>query len=94
MNPVFVRCRVHRGLFDTEYYVLVNGSSAYYISRANVTVTKAPQGEQGVEGKVRAYLISKKSDKSLVQLPGEAIVGGLRTWVDNAAVLTASDLTT
>jgi hypothetical protein len=38
MSIIYIRCKVHRGLFDTEYYVLVNGSSAYYISRDNVKV--------------------------------------------------------
>ena len=89
MSPIYIRCKVHRGLFDTEYYVLVNGSSAYYISRENVLVKHAPQGETSVDGKVRGYLIEKKKGRALVQLPGEAVVGGLRTWVDGAAVVTA-----
>jgi hypothetical protein len=53
MSTIYIRCKVHRGLFDTEYYVLVNGSSAYYISRDNVMVSKPPQGENSVYGKVR-----------------------------------------
>jgi hypothetical protein len=89
MRNIYIRCKVHRGLFDTEYYVLVNGSAAYYISRDNVKVTQAPQDDRGVDGKVLGYLVEKKKDKSLVQLPGEAVVGSLRTWVANTAVLTA-----
>jgi hypothetical protein len=87
MSTIYIRCKVHRGLFDTEYYVLVNGSSAYYISRDNVKVSKPPQGEHSVNGKVRGYLIQKTKDMSLVQLPGEAVVGGLRTWVTNSAII-------
>ena len=89
MSIIYIRCKVHRGLFDTEYYVLVNGSSAYYISRDNVKVSKPPQGENSVNGKVRGYLIQKTKDMSLVQLPGEAVVGGLRTWVTNSAIIDA-----
>jgi hypothetical protein len=87
MSTVYIRCKVHKGLFDTEYYVLVNGSSAYYISTANVDVPKQPKGDSSVDGKVRAYLIQRKKGRSLVQLPGEAIVGGLRTWVENTALV-------
>ena len=31
-------------------------------------------------------LIEQHLGKTLVQLPGEAVVGGLRTWVESAAV--------
>ena len=48
--------------WDTEYYVLVNGSPAYYISRDNVKVSKQPQGENSVDGTVLGYLIEKKKD--------------------------------
>jgi hypothetical protein len=86
MNQVYIRCIVHRGLFDTEYYVLVNGSSAYYVGRQNVEVQKVPTGNQGVEGKVKGYLIQTKGAQSLVELPGEAALGGLRTWVESSAI--------
>jgi hypothetical protein len=89
MSPIYIRCKVHKGLFDTEYYVLVNGSSAYYISKDNVEVSKPPKGEEAVTGKVLGYLIKKTPKKSLVQLTGEAVVGGLRTWVENTELLTA-----
>lgn len=87
MNEIYIRCEVHRGLFETEYYVLVNGSSAYYVARDNVKVNKPPIGEEGVNGKVRGYLIEKQQKKSLVQLTGEAVVGGLRTWVENTKLV-------
>lgn len=86
MSMVYIQCKVHKGLFDTEYYVLVNGSSAYYVSRDNVVVTTQPKGAKSVDGRVRGYVVEAKKDKTLVQLPGEAVVGGVRTWVDNAAV--------
>src|SRR6185295_10568627 len=89
MSTVYIRCKVHKGLFDTEYYVLVNHSSAYYVSRQDVKVPKQPQGEQSVNGQVLGYLIAKKKGKSLVQFPGEAVIGGLRTWVENTALVTA-----
>ena len=88
MNTVYIRCKVHRGLFDTEYYVLVNGSASYYVSRDNVKVHTIPI-DAAVDGKVRGYLIEKKGAKALVQLPGEAVVGSLRTWVEKSALLPA-----
>lgn len=89
MSPVYITCKVLPGLFDTEYYVMVNGSAAYYVSRHHVTVKKQPQGKTSVDGKVRGYLIQKKRDESLVQLPGEVAVGGLRTWVKSEDVVRA-----
>jgi hypothetical protein len=89
MATVYIRCKVHQGLFDTEYYVLVNGSSAYYVSRSNVQVATPPKDEASVDGKVKGYLIQKKGSQSLVELPGEPVVGSLRTWVDSSAVISA-----
>jgi len=84
MSAVYIRCKVSLGLFDTEYYVRVNGSSGYYVGKDNVKVQQTPQGQQSVEGRVRGYLIEKKKGKALVELPGEAVVGGLRAWVETA----------
>lgn len=89
MTRVYIRCEVHSGLFKTEYYVLVNGSSAYYVNRDTVKVSKPPVGEESVRGKVLGYLIEKQDKKSLVQLTGEAVVGSLRTWVENTALAPA-----
>ena len=89
MNNVYIKCKVLRGIFDTEWMVLVNGSSSYYISRRNVKVMDEPEGTSSVDGKVRGYLIQKNKDKALVQLPGEAVVGGLRTWVETTALVPA-----
>lgn len=75
----FVRCRVAAGIFGSEFYVIVGESSAY-VSRRNVEVNNDPKDSE-VEGRVRAYLITKEKDKALVELPGEPVVGGLRTWV-------------
>lgn len=86
MNTITLRCQVLPGIFETEYYVLVNGSSAYYVSRDNVSVSTQPTSNNAVDGKVLGYLVADQGDKVLVQLPGEAVVGSLRTWVDRAAL--------
>lgn len=36
MSAAYIVCKVFSGLFDTEYYVTVNGSSAYYVNSGNV----------------------------------------------------------
>lgn len=87
MSVAYIRCEVFPGLFESEYYVLVNGSSAYYVNRDNVKVENQPKADKPVVGEVRGYVISTEGDKTLVQLPGEAVVGGVRTWVDNSAVV-------
>ena len=33
MSSAYITCQVRPGLFDNEYYVMVNGSSAYYIHK-------------------------------------------------------------
>ena len=86
MNDVLIRCQVLPGLFDSEYFVRVNGRSAYYVNRANVQVNPQPSAEQVVDGKVRGYKVDQRDNQTLVQLPGEAVTGGLRTWVENDAV--------
>lgn len=86
MSAVLIRCQVFPGLFESEYYVLVNGSSAFYVNKSNVKVARPPQDDVPVEGEVLGYLISKEGDKTLVQLPGEVVVGGARAWVESDAV--------
>ncbi len=87
MSGAYIKCEVFPGLFETEYYVTVNGSAAYYVNRSNVTVLHGqPQQTKPAQGEVRGYVVEEQQDKVLVQLPGEAVVGGLRTWVESAAV--------
>ena len=89
MKTAYVKCKVLPGLFDTEYYILVNGSSAAYVSRTNVRTNGSPEHRAPVDGRVFVYVIDTKSDESLVEFTGEPVVGGLRTWVPNALFATA-----
>jgi hypothetical protein len=84
MKTAYVQCSVLPGLFDTELYVLVNGSSAAYVNRNSVKIKADPQHGVQVDGEVFAYIINQRDDQSLVELTGEPVVGGLRTWVPNA----------
>ena len=86
MNYVEIRCQVSPGLFESEYFVRVNGQSAYYVNRANVRVNPQPTAEQEIAGRVRGYKVDQRDNLTLVQLPGEVVTGGLRTWVENDAV--------
>lgn len=90
LKQVFVRCKVLPGLFDTEFYVLVSRSSSAYVAQRNVKLGKSPELGQEVDGQVLAYLINQERTRSLVELPGEPVVGGLRTWVPNEMVAAAS----
>ncbi len=78
----YVRCKVLPGLFETEFYVSVSGSSAF-VDHRNVRVPSPPGPDNEVEGEVLTYLIDEGDgrDEALVELAGEAVVGGLRTWV-------------
>ena len=80
INTVFVRCKVSQGTFDTEYFVILDSTSAY-VDRDDVKVQSAPTRGSEVDGSVRAYLIQETENKFLVELTGQAVVGGLRTWI-------------
>ena len=87
MSPgtVFVKCKVLPGLFDTEFYILINSSSAY-VNQANVKFEGTVKQGAEIDGKVFAYVIQQNKDHSLIELSGEPIVGGLRTWVANTQI--------
>ncbi len=78
----YVRCRVSPGLFNTEFYVSIPNSSAY-VSSQNVKVRQQPEPGRDVEGEVVAYMIDEGHgrDEVLIELTGEPVVGGLRTWI-------------
>jgi hypothetical protein len=90
MSTARIACKVLPGLFENEYYVLVNGSSAYYVNKANVLhLAGSPSAEHPVDGQVLGYIVEKGSGKTLVQVPGEAVLGGIRTWVEDEAIAVA-----
>jgi hypothetical protein len=84
----FVRCKVSLGFFDTEFYVVI-GDSSVFVDRQNVTITKMPERGSETEGEVRAYLVTEAKDRALIELPGEPVVGGLRTWIPKSLFSTA-----
>jgi hypothetical protein len=79
----YVQCRVSPGFFESEFYVVLNDSSAY-VDRKNVWVETLPTKDHEVDGKVLAYLVDERPDKALIEIPGQAVVGGLRTWIPKA----------
>jgi hypothetical protein len=81
----FVHCKVSLGFFETEFYVVVDDSAAF-VDRASVRVRKAPAKDSQVEGQVLAAVIREQRDRALVELPGQPVVGTLRTWVPKTAL--------
>jgi hypothetical protein len=77
---LYVTCTVSAGLFENEFYITVSDSGVY-VDREKVRVQATPLNGDKVKGQVAAYLIEEKNDQVLVELPGEPVVGGLRTWV-------------
>jgi len=84
----YVRCRVSPGFFGTELYVIVGDSSAF-VDGSNVKVTRTPEEGKEVEGSVLAYVVVEEPDRALIELPGQAVVGGLRTWVPKQMLASA-----
>jgi hypothetical protein len=76
----YVLCRVSRGFFGNEFYVVV-GDSSVFVDYSNLKLDVTPDGGNEVDGKVLAYVVQEESEKALVELPGQAVVGGLRTWI-------------
>jgi hypothetical protein len=85
-TSLYVYCKVSVGLFETEYYVFL-GTSTALVSKDDVVVTIVPKkAEEQVDGKVRAYVVGMHNNQTLVELSGEPVVGGLRTWVPTTAL--------
>jgi hypothetical protein len=70
------------GFFSSEYYVKLSTGDAYIVDRINVKVEREPQSRTDeVSGKVVAYVVDQTPSAFLVELPGEPVAGGLRTWI-------------
>lgn len=81
-------CRVASGFFRGEVLVMVAGSSAY-VDRTSVRVGGDLRSGE-VDGLVSVYLIKTTEDKALIELPGQPVVGGVRTWVEKGLLSAAS----
>jgi hypothetical protein len=68
---------------------VVNDSSAF-VSRESVRFDDPPAKDKEVDGQVLAYVVDEQADKALVELPGQAATGGLRTWVPKEGLAIAS----
>jgi hypothetical protein len=70
------------GFFSSEYYVKLSSGDAYIVDRNNVKVDREPQSRSDeVSGKVVAYVVDQSDSALLVELPGEPVAGGLRSWI-------------
>lgn len=83
----FVRCTVSPGLFDGEFYVMLKNGGALYVDRDDVRVAPPEGDEWTVEGAVAARVVEQVNDRALVQLSGEPVIGGSRSWVSRDALL-------
>jgi len=80
-SEMYANCQVWPGAFDSEAYVIVGDVSAV-VDRRNVRLNQPyPANGAHVVGSVLVYVVAEKQDRVLVELPGQAVVGGLRTWV-------------
>jgi hypothetical protein len=78
---MYVNCEVWPGTFDSEVYVIVGNVSAV-VDKRNVRLDQPyPTNGTHVVGSVLVYVVDEQPGRALVELPGQAVVGGLRTWV-------------
>ena len=78
----FVKCRLSRGTFEAERFVILGASSAY-VYQGRVRTENDLSNDDEVDGEVLVYVVDEGEgrDSALVELSGEPVVGGLRTWV-------------
>ncbi len=81
MPTEYVDCVLASGFFDNELYVTLGESSAI-VNRQDIVVTSEPLDQKDGLGKVCVYIVERKADRVLVEIPGQPVVGGLRTWVN------------
>lgn len=84
----YIPCQVSPGLFNSEFYIMFYESGAY-VNTGNVRVDIPPTSSMPSPGMVLAYLVEEKGADALVEVSGEPVVGGLRTWVPKAELLAA-----
>jgi hypothetical protein len=89
MKAKLVPCTIAPGFFESEFYVFVGKSSAF-VDRKILTVIEEPKSGVEGHGLVCVFVIDMKNDQTLVELPGEPVVGGLRTWVPSASLQEAA----
>lgn len=77
---VYANCRVGTGFFDSEFYVKI-GNSSSFVDREIVEVSREPDDESEVDGKVLTYPVKDKEDQVLIEMPGELAAGDSRIWV-------------
>jgi hypothetical protein len=87
-SRVLVRCRVARGFFASERLVML-GKASVFASRSQVELATDPPEGEAADGQVVGFLIHRTGDRALVELPGDAVVGGLRSWVPASDVARA-----
>lgn len=83
----FVNCLISPGFFDDEFYINVGPSSAI-VDKDYVDVQVAPRGLTEGSGTVFVYVVERSKDQILIEIPGQSVVGGLRTWVHQNLVAT------
>jgi hypothetical protein len=87
ITETYARCKISAGMFDSEAYVILGEISAI-VDKRNIK-PDSPINGTPVSGAVLVYLIEEKRDEALVELPGQAVVGGLRTWVSRSNLFAA-----
>jgi len=83
----YARCQVLPGTFDSELYVILGDVSAL-VDKGSVK-TDYPINGVEVSGAVLVHLIAENPNQVLVELPGQAVVGSLRTWVPKETLVAA-----
>lgn len=78
---VYVPATLFAGSHAGEIHAIVGTDHSAFVDVSQVRAPRLPQDpEDQVQGQVLAFVIERRPDETLVELPGVA-VGGLRGWV-------------
>jgi hypothetical protein len=88
-SQMYARCEVLPGMFDSECFVIL-GSISAVVDKTNVKIEHSDlKSGNRIIGSVLVYLVDEKPHQALVELPGQPVVGGLRTWVSKDTLAAA-----
>ncbi len=80
---IYLRCLVSQGVFESERIFTLETSGKVYsaiVDKSDVVYKGELKSGQGIEGKVRVYVVKEEKDKILVQFPRDTI-NGWRAWI-------------
>ena len=76
-KPAWLRCKIHRGMFSTEFAVMVETKEGmiltFFVPEEFLQFQRKPSGSEEVEGQIRVHVLDENS--GVINLPREPFEG-------------------